>query len=285
MTPPLILIGADGFLGQAIERQAMCRGVPMVVLTRRPLVESLRNRRRCDILDSSTTFESILDELGPRAIIHAAGSERSGVANILPMARRIAEAARSREIRVLDLSSDQVFDGRAGPYSEDSEPRPITPYGAAKLEAERLLIQSGALVLRTSLIFALDRMDHGTQWIQASLAKGERVTLFHDQRRSPVLDRELAQAILSLAAGSRRGLLHLGGAEDISRRDYAIALLDWWRVANRESVREGPCDPERWPRDTRLNSNCARSLGVKLSGFRELLQAARGSPGSPPAPS
>ena len=68
----------------------------------------------------------------------------------------MARAAAAAGARLVHLSSDVVFSGRAGrPYAEEDAPDPITAYGAAKAEAERLVAAAcrGAVLVRTSLIY------------------------------------------------------------------------------------------------------------------------------------
>ena len=67
--------------------------------------------------------------------------------------RAVAAAAVAAGARLVHLSSDLVFPGTGTrPLTEDDEPRPVTPYGASKLEAERLCPPE-ALLVRTSLIY------------------------------------------------------------------------------------------------------------------------------------
>ena len=73
--------------------------------------------------------------------------------------RNLAERSLECGTRVVYYSSDYVFDGVGGPYTEEDEPSPINVYGRTKLEAENLLRTScpDALIIRTTAVFAWDR--------------------------------------------------------------------------------------------------------------------------------
>jgi dTDP-4-dehydrorhamnose reductase len=138
--------------------------------------------------------------------------------------RGLALLAREVGSRVIFISTDLVFDGAKGNYSEQDQPCPLGVYAASKLRAEAAILEAGDpdLVLRSALIYGfagpvaktfLGRM-------LETLAGGCRIHLFTDQRRSPVLVDDLARGIILAIEQDLSGLYHLGGAEAVSRYEF-----------------------------------------------------------------
>jgi dTDP-4-dehydrorhamnose reductase len=155
-----------------------------------------------------------------------------------------------------------VFDGRKGaPYVEEDPLSPLTQYGHAKAEAEIrvALAHPDALLVRTSLTYG-----GRTPSKHEFAAHDPGFTFYTNEIRSPVHVTDLAQALLELAELERAGPLHVAGADDVSRAEFA------------ELIRGGPVPsrpaPETRPLDCSLDSSRARALlRTRLRGVREVL--------------
>jgi dTDP-4-dehydrorhamnose reductase len=156
-SPPLLIAGATGTLGQAFARLCEIRGIPYYLLSRQEM----------DITDS-TAVEQTLTELQPWAVINAAGYVRVDDAEREPYlchrinaegATILAKACADRSIAMAKFSSDLVFDGnRTDPYRESHQVAPLNVYGQSKAIAEQqvLMAHPDALVIRT-YIYLRDR--------------------------------------------------------------------------------------------------------------------------------
>jgi dTDP-4-dehydrorhamnose reductase len=172
-------------------------------------------------------------------------------------------AAAASACRLVHLSSDLVFDGARGRYAENDEPAPVNDYGRSKAEAERRVaaIHPGATIARTSLIYGGD--EPGPQ--ERLAHEGSR--FFVDEIRSPVQVGDLAEAVLELLGIDLAGPLHLGGADDVSRYDFALLL-----GADPGRIERAHTTPERAP-DVSLDSSRASSLlAARLRGVRSILR-------------
>jgi dTDP-4-dehydrorhamnose reductase len=169
--------------------------------------------------------------------------------------------ARCAPGRLIHLSSDVIFAGALGrPLREDDPVDPVTDYGRWKARAEErvLAARPDALAVRTSLIY---RGDGSTRHEQ--LACDPSMSFYDDELRSPIQVGDLAAAILELAELEVSGPLHVGGADGLSRLDFA-------RLMN-PSATGGRRPPGR-PGDCRLDSSRAQSLiSTRLRGAREVL--------------
>lgn len=230
--------------------------------------------RRLDIRNEDAVVDLVSD-FEPDIIIHAAGSSgRPTMAEVIRLgAEHVTAAARQIGARLIHLSTDVVFDGRQGSYQEEDRPRPIHAYGRAKAEAEKIVAQhANHVIVRTSLIYGLEQMDHGTSWLVARLRKKEPVTLFVDQMRNPIWAISLSNACLELANHDYCGVLHVAGSQVLSRAQFGLRMLDWWGVDERDTLSLGPGDGDRWPADCTLDISHAQALlDTPLLGVDDVL--------------
>jgi dTDP-4-dehydrorhamnose reductase len=243
----LLVTGAGGYLGSELLRRTDAVGV---------------SSADADIRDPAAVG-ALFDRLRPRVVIHTA-YRRDDRATTFDGAVNVAAAA--AEARLVHLSTDVVFDGEKGaPYVEEDEPTPLTDYGRAKADAERAVLAEhpGALVVRTSLIYG------GPQpGPQELLAADPDASFFTDEVRCPIQVGDLADALIELAATDLSGVLHVAGADRLSRHEFAELLAG-------RAVRAGSTADAGVvrPRDCSLAIDRARGLlRTRLRGAREVLE-------------
>jgi dTDP-4-dehydrorhamnose reductase len=221
---PLLVTGGSGYLGRALLRGAE---PPLVAthLTSPAAGVPGAEWMRVDVRDAAAV-ERAFAAVRPAAVIHTAYRQEEPDAwdtNVLGAAN-VARAAAQAGARLVHVSTDLVFDGKAErPYTEEDEPAPATPYGRTKLEGEREVRAAypEALVVRTSLMVGGAEPGRQERLVLAA-ARGESdIAFFEDERRSPVLVDDLAAALVELAGRRERGLLHVAGPEAVSRYDLA----------------------------------------------------------------
>src|SRR4051794_22302061 len=212
----LLLTGGCGYLGQELVRRAPVRGgeVRATWFSRPP--QGAAEWVHADVRDAEAMAGAAMDV---QAVIHTAYRQGEGEWETNADGSAVVAAA-SRGARLIHLSTDLVFDGRRGRYRENDPFAPVGSYGRSKAEAERRVAQlhPEATIARTSLIYG--GAEPGPQ--ERLAATGTR--FFVDEIRSPVQVGDLASALLDLLDRDVRGPLHLGGADDVSRFDFAVLL-------------------------------------------------------------
>jgi dTDP-4-dehydrorhamnose reductase len=161
----LLVVGGSGFLGREVARQARRAGHRIVATfhtsfrASRPSPAAGVDWRPVDIRrrDDMTALAA---DTGADAIINAA-FRQADCATTADGGMHVAAAAAAVGARLVHVSSDAVFSGRAVRYQETCLPDPITPYGAAKAAAETAVkgMAPTAVIVRTSLIIG----DGGSQ--------------------------------------------------------------------------------------------------------------------------
>jgi dTDP-4-dehydrorhamnose reductase len=147
-----------------------------------------------------------------------------GLKNLIIPARRIEGC------RIIQISSDYVFDGRSGPYDEQSRPNPVSYYGKSKLAAENALLSSPveAIVARTQVLYGTgyDVRQNFVSWVLSQLEKGAPFRVVDDQKGNPTLADDLAFGILKLIERNCSGVYHVSGPESLDRFSFARKIAD-----------------------------------------------------------
>jgi dTDP-4-dehydrorhamnose reductase len=254
----LLVTGGTGTLGSAVVAMALDRDwdVRATWWRRKPTVSA--DWVHADIRDPEDVKRAID---GVDAVIHTAYRQGDDEwSTNVEGSEAVARAASSR--RLVHLSSDIVFDGTRGRYTESDPPSPINEYGRAKAEAERLAVElhGAPTLVRTSLIYG--GAEPGPQERLAQSA----TRFFVDEFRSPVQVTDLALAILEVLGLEVQGPLHIAGADDISRYDLAVLL-----GADPASIEGVPTTPDRCPNVTLDSSHAASLLATRVRGVYEVL--------------
>lgn len=141
----------------------------------------------------------------------------------------IAEAARIVDAHVVHISSDYVFDGKRGPYSEVDAPCPINYYGRTKLASENALHISGARysILRTNVLYGIipnGRLDF-VRWVVDSISQEKQINIVTDQYNNPTFIDDLVRAMGTVVDKEAYGVYHVAGMEVLSRYDFTMRIL------------------------------------------------------------
>jgi dTDP-4-dehydrorhamnose reductase len=231
------VVGAGGMLGQDVVRAA---GDRAVALTHADL----------DVTDHAAVAET----LGAATVINCAAytnvdgaQSESDLAHAVNAdgARNVAEVSE----RVLYVSTDYVFDGaKREPYVESDLPAPLQEYGHSKLAGEHATAEANEnhLIVRSSWLFGAG----GRNFVETMLALGrerDELLVVDDQVGAPTFTGHLAEALVALADGGQRDVLHVTGSGSCSWFDFARAIFD--RAGVDADVR--PCTTDEFPRPAR----------------------------------
>lgn len=140
----------------------------------------------------------------------------------------LAFAARKNMALLIHLSTDFVFDGEAGPYSEEDKPNPLSYYGKSKLASENIVRIEGIpyAIIRTCVLYGLGVgiKKNFFLWIYDNLKQGNPIKVVTDQFNTPTLVDDLAIGIRQLIRKSQYGLFHMAGPDFMNRFEFARAV-------------------------------------------------------------
>jgi dTDP-4-dehydrorhamnose reductase len=245
----VLATGGTGYLGSELVR----RGADGV------------STRDFDVRDEEAVRRAF-EQRRPDVVIHTAYRQDQPDARSVNVdgSAVVARAAAGVAARLLHMSTDVVFSGRQGWYTEDVPPDPVTDYGRTKADAELAVADAhpDALIVRTSLLYGGPAPGrHERDALEA------RFPFFTDELRCPTHVGDLADALLELAELDTTGILHVAAAQAVSRCELARLI----------ARREVPCTTTAEagltrPLDCTLDSSKAHSLlRTALRPVREVL--------------
>ncbi len=282
MTQTILVAGQKGQVARALQEVGAERPVRLVALGRPEL----------DITDQ-TSIGAAFDAVQPDIVINAAAytavdlaetDENSAMAINCEGARLLAGLTSERNIPLLHISTDYVFDGRkATAYHTDDDVCPLGVYGRSKLAGERAVAAANAqhFIFRTAWVYS----PFGKNFVKTMLrlASGrETLGVVDDQRGNPTSAHQIATGLLDVAQAiasggdGAPGVYHMTAEGTASWAEFASHVLRHSAtqggpsaIVNKITSAEFPTPVER-PKNSALE--CERlfeQFGVRLGGWKE----------------
>ena len=214
----MFVTGGRGLLGRHLQRSHAIEKWELIAPGSRAL--DIRHRER--VIDEITEWK-------PKCVVHLA-YRNDDRRTIVDGSRNVAEAAAACGARLIHLSTDVVFAGRAAPYVESDPTFAITEYGKWKAEAEAVVTAAcpTAVLVRTSLLYATDSLSPMQLDVQRALRGESVMSFFTDEYRCPSHAADVAAACGALASMPHiTGPLHVAGPQVLSRVEIATAIAQW----------------------------------------------------------
>jgi dTDP-4-dehydrorhamnose reductase len=196
-----------------------------------------------DVADEASVRKSV-SRIEPDVIVNSAALTDVDKCEVNPQLARdvnstgveyLARSAKESSCFLVQVSTDFVFDGATGNYSENDRPNPINQYGITKLAGEEAAMNCGEgrwSVARASVVYGWGRPQrpNAATYIADSLSKGQRIFIVKDQYSSPTLNTNLALMLIELSERQLPGIIHTAGATRLSRYDFALGLADLMKL-------------------------------------------------------
>ncbi|MFZ5816089.1 MAG: SDR family oxidoreductase [Bacillota bacterium] len=224
-----LIIGASGLVGSYLYRHAQQSGAEVYgTYCTHPAPGLLH----LDMTDRAALARS-LEQTAPDVIYlpaanpnvewveeHPEAAYQVNVAAVLGL----CDLLQGARVKLVYYSSDYVFDGRSGPYTETDRPNPVSEYGRQKLAVEEA-IQARLrdwLILRVTVVYGWEaRSKNFAHRTVSQLRNGQPLRVPVDQYGNPTYAPNLAEASRELVAAGATGLFHLAGETRQHRFDFA----------------------------------------------------------------
>lgn len=286
----ILVTGSNGLLGQKITDLSLPDPeIELIASSVGPNRHNIKDGyvyEELDILDPSRLNE-IVEMYRPDAIIHTAAMTNVDACEVerpkcyalnVQAVKNLVEVCESRDIQLIHLSTDFIFDGEDGPYTEEAEPNPLSYYGETKLESEQVLKNSSCrwAILRTIIVYGIvNDMSRSNivLWAKGALEKGEPIHVVNDQWRMPTLAEDLAECCLLAVKKNAAGVYNVSGKDLMSILEIVERVADFYgldktliRAISAESLNQ----TAKRPKKTGFVLNKARTeLGYDPRSFEE----------------
>jgi dTDP-4-dehydrorhamnose reductase len=238
----ILICGSNGLLGQRLALMLSSQTEYEVLNTSRQR-SFIFDHRLFDYTQLDITkkgdVKSLVSSFHPTTIINAAAAadvdwceqhrEDAWKINVVGV-ENLIEATRKVGARLIHISTDYIFDGTHGPYSEDDKPNPISYYGKSKLASENAvrIAEIPHTILRTIALYGngIGVRDSFPTWVIKNLRGGKVVRCSEDQISNPTHVNDIAFAAVKGFELNRDGIYHICGSERVSRYQFAVRTAE-----------------------------------------------------------
>jgi dTDP-4-dehydrorhamnose reductase len=247
MKKKILVTGCNGLLGQKLVEQLS--GHP-----RYSLIATAKGKNRnpgengyeyfeMDI-SNPADVEKVISETAPDYIIHTAAMTNVDACEFekalclelnVSAVKYLVDAANKTGSHFIHLSTDFIFDGTAGPYTEEAAPHPLSFYADSKLMGE-LVVKTFSkkwAIARTIIVYGVvSDMSRSNVilWVKKNLEDGKPIKVVDDQYRSPTLADDLAKGCILIADKDAEGVYNISGKDFLNIYELALKIAKFWNL-------------------------------------------------------
>jgi len=244
----LLVIGGSGLLGYKVAKMASNEHETFLTYNYRFIQIEGCTALKLDKCDRKAVFE-LLEKINPDVVIDTAALHNVDYCETHPEGAwkvnvegtsNVAEACKKVGAKIIFISTDYVFDGTKGYYTEEDTPNPLSHYAKTKLEAEKIIqsLDVNYIIARPSVIYGWNSNEvsglksssgksvNFVVWALQKLEKGEEIKAATDQYSSPTLADNLAEALLVMASSEKQGIYHTAGKDCLNRYEFTLKIAE-----------------------------------------------------------
>jgi len=280
----LLVTGASGLLGINLALRETAHREVIGVTNSHSLVNTPFPTKPFN-LTAPGAIDCMLDEIQPGVVIHCAAMadiddcekqpEKAALINT-KVPGILAQACSARNIRLIHLSTDAVFDGLRGDYLETDTPNPLSVYARTKLDGENAVLDAcpKAVVARVNFYgWSLTGKRSLAEFFFSNLSEGKPVNGFTDVQFCPLFVNHLADLLLQLLDRGYSGLFHVVSPVSLSKYEFGCRIAEAFglddKLIHPVSVMDGGLTAKRSPKLTLNTDKLKQDLQIVLPGVEE----------------
>lgn len=228
----VLITGSNGLLGQKLVTYCLHNEINFVATSkgdnRNPdCPES--NYAHLDIAEKEAVLK-VFELVKPTHVIHTAAITNVDQCELEPdlckkvnidATKFLVDAASKYKAHFQLLSTDFVFDGEKGNYSEEDEIHPLSVYAKSKAEGEKIVraYSYDWSIVRTIIVYGVGNnlsRSNLIVWAKGAIEKGDDINIIDDQYRAPTYADDLAWACMKIIENDKTGIFHISGPETMS---------------------------------------------------------------------
>ncbi|MGC8581843.1 MAG: dTDP-4-dehydrorhamnose reductase [Thermoplasmata archaeon] len=277
----IAVVGGNGFLGKKIisvlsENGHDCRSF---------------SKGSDNILDitSYDSVEKALNDYKPDLVVNSAALTNVDYCELHPDeaqsvnyigAKNLGEYCRKNSLPFVQISTDYVFNGIKGNYSEEDECSPVNVYGNTKLMAEKYITENleNYIILRVAILYGYNDDNDKETFVNRiinKISKKELIDVYFDQYGTPTFIDDVPAAIEFLLKNNQHGIFHLVDPQKSDRYSFGLYICNVFsldkKFLNPISIEEFET-PAKRPRDSSLSTKKIESLGFMPTRIEDGLE-------------
>ncbi|HET8858586.1 NAD(P)-dependent oxidoreductase [Marivirga sp.] len=286
----ILITGSNGLLGQKLVKL-------ITEQSNHELIATARGKNRLPN-ESGYVFESldisneqqVMDVVGkykPDVIINTAAmtnvdqceTERDDCWELnVTAVEHLIKASEKHNAFLLQLSTDFIFDGNDGPYTEEAKANPVSYYGESKLAAEKLILESKIdwAIARTVLVYGIAHdmsRSNIILWVKKSLEDGKDIQVVDDQWRTPTLAEDLAKGCLLITEKKAKGIYNISGDDFLTPYEMAVKTAEFFNLPQNTMTKSDSTKfqqtAKRPPKTGFILEKAKKDLGYKPHTFEQ----------------
>lgn len=288
----VLITGSNGLLGQKLVYYCMEKKIPFLATSLGSNRNSKCNNNHYQSLDITNSDEvnAVLTRFNPSHIINTAALtnvdkceddlDKCHDINVVGV-ENLLQFAQTHKCHLQQISTDFIFDGVKGNYSENDKPNPLSEYGKSKLLAEQKIGFSGYTnysIVRTSVVYGNGEnlsKSNIVLWAINELKKRNSLKIVNDQYRAPTYATDLAIGCMRILELNKTGVFNLSGPVVLSMYEFVLKIVEYMGVSTDliESISsEQLYQKASRPKDSGLDlSKSKQELGYTPSDIKSTL--------------
>jgi len=231
----ICVLGGSGLIGSTI----LSKNYPPEKITytyQKNTINNKSNSLQLDILKDFQKLKEFIKNQNPDIIINTISNSNPNYCEInqeetsninVEFVKKLFEMTKKNNIKLIQFSSDYVFDGEKGKYIETDVPEPINHYGCSKFLSEKIVLQNSLnCVIRTSLVYGKNQKSKFFNFVLDNLEKKREIDVYDDVFFSPTLVDDISSAVYKIIEKSLNGIFHVSGPNCVSKYQFAQKIAD-----------------------------------------------------------
>jgi dTDP-4-dehydrorhamnose reductase len=289
----ILITGANGFLGYYLAEKLLAKNYSVIATGKGECRLPFTNNKNFHYLPMDFTdpyaVHDVFEQTKPGVVVHAGAMSRPDECELNQMQAYLVNVEATVHLLInaaeykcffIFLSTDFVFDGESGMYSEDAIPVPVNYYGKTKLEAEQAVkeYEYDSAIVRTVLVYGKNHSGRSNflSIVKEKLEKTEGYSVVDDQWRTPTYVEDLADGIVSIIEKKASGIFHISGKDILTPYQMAVktaAFLGYdSKLIKRVTAAEFTQPAKRPPKTGFVIEKARKELGYEPLSFEDGLR-------------
>lgn len=281
----VLITGSSGMLGKDIVEVLLKENNFLIYGFDKRLNSKIPKDKQ--IIGDLTDFNFLIDNLNnilPDIIIHCAAIVNLNVCEENKKAAdglhcevtNILSSFNSKSTKFIYISTDSVFDGKKGDYTESDTPNPINYYAKSKLRGEKIALQNNdnTIIVRTNIYgFNYPLGNSLAEWAIKNLKQGRSINGFTDTIFNAIYTKQLARIIRELVIEDNyTGILNVAGNEYMSKHEFLLRLAKVFNYST-DLIKKTSSNDIKFivprPQNTSLNISKLKNIINEIPGLNE----------------